>query len=159
MTDPVVAPLPPAPTPRRFTPPKPGESISNGDRTYVLGPVVGEGHFGTVYEATDDWGNELVAKVLRPLDRSYDAVRASWERELRTLETLRHPNITFLYAAFEYRDTFYLILERCSENLHSLISLPGLVPEGWLPWLARDILHAIHFMHGRRARPTRTSSS
>ena len=71
-----------------------------------------------------------------------------WKLELNTLVTLRHPNITFPYAAFEYRDTFYLILERCSEDLHSLINLPGLIPEGWLPWLARDILQAIHFMHG-----------
>ena len=87
MTDPLISPPLPALIPRRFTPPTPGESISNGDRTYVLGSVVGEGHFGTVYEATDDWGNELVAKVLQPLDRSYNAVRASWELELKFLGT------------------------------------------------------------------------
>lgn len=138
---------PELPEPKRFTPPSPGDIITHGENSYYLGAPLGEGAFGTVFAATDEWGNDLVAKVLRPRDQTYDQVRESWVRELNALALLRHPNVTFVYDAFECRDTFYLVLERCSDDLTGLLALPELSPELWLPWLARDILQAVHFFH------------
>jgi serine/threonine protein kinase len=95
-----------------------------------------------------DWDNLLVAKVLLPKDRPYEAVRDDWMRELEALQKLRHPNITFIHAAFECRDTFYLVVERCADTLKNLIENPKIIPELWLPYVARDVLHALDFIHG-----------
>lgn len=138
---------PPVPPRRAFTPPTAGETIWHGDNRYVLGPKVGDGYFGSVYECADEWGNGLVAKVLLPRNQSYEAIRGAWRSELQKLVRLRHPNITFVHAAFEYRDTFYLVIERCAQDLTFLVQMPGLKGDVWLPHLARDLLQAISFIH------------
>lgn len=60
---------------------------------------------------------------------------------------LRHPNITSVYDAFEYRNTFYIIIERCAHTLYELIQTPNIKGEEWLPVVARSILQGIAFMH------------
>ncbi len=135
------------PPPRLFTPPQNGEVITYNNVNYYLGNFIGKGSFGGVYECTDDWGNELVAKVLLPLNRSYEEVKEEWLKELQKLAYLRHPAITFVHSAFEYRDTFYLILERCSSTLYDLINMPDLLPDVWIPYVSRDVLQAVHFIH------------
>lgn len=147
MTEPnpnaLLAPQPP----RRFPPPEPGEAISHNGKTYLIGQRIGAGAFGTVFAATDDWGNDLVAKVLQPRNATDEQLRGQWRQELAALVTLRHPNITFVHDAFEYHDNCYLILERCSHDLHGLLALPNLHGDLWLPWLARDLLQALQFLH------------
>lgn len=135
------------PPPRTFTPPAEGYRIVNEGRTYVLGEELGEGYFGKVYACTDDWANELVAKVLLPRNRPYEEVRKQWLHELGNLVSLRHPNITFVYDAFEAQDTFYLVIERCEGDLAGLIGHPDVEAQSWLPYLARDILQALDFIH------------
>ena len=135
--------------PRIFTPPRKGEVIVCRDLNYYLGDQIGSGAFGAVYECTDDWDNKLVTKVILPQNRSYEQVREEWLNELQTLVHVRHPNITYIYDAFEYRDTFYIVVERCYFTLKELILLPALTPEIWLPYVARDILNGLEFIHGR----------
>lgn len=133
--------------PTEISLPTHGESVSHRGCVYILGDQIGEGHFGKVYACSDRWANDLVAKILLPKGRSYDDVRVHWQRELANLLTLRHPNITYAYDAFEYRGTFYLIVERCGSDLSDLIKLEGLHAELWLPALARDVLQGLEFMH------------
>ena len=135
------------PIPKRFTPPSEGEEITTHGRSYRLGKALGNGHFGAVFECTDVWGNELVAKVLLPQKRSYETVREDWLREIESLVQLRNPFITHVFDAFEYRDTFYLIIERCAFSLRDLIVWPELQGALWLKPVARCVLQAVHFMH------------
>jgi serine/threonine protein kinase len=132
---------------RQFTPPTPGEHVVCDGRNYWLGQFIANGHFGAVFECTDDWSNPLVAKVLVPAGQAYDDVRAQWIRELDNLQSLRHPYVTFIHDAFEYRDTFYLIMERCHEQLSELISWPDLRPEVWLHPIAQCVLQALSYIH------------
>ena len=135
--------------PRTFTLPKKGEVIVCRDCNYYLGDQIGTGAFGAVYDCTDDWDNHLVAKVILPQNRSYEQVKEEWLNELKALVEVRHPNITFIYDAFEYRDTFYIVVERCHSTLTELILWPNLTPEIWLPYIARDILNGLEFIHNR----------
>lgn len=142
---------PPAATPqqqpRKFSPPATGESILIDGHYYFIGAEIGKGAFGTVYECSDEWRNRLVAKVLMPRDRPYDEIKDNWNSEIQKLLALRHPNVTFIHNACEYKDTFYLILERCSHTLESVISYPGLTPDLWIPWVARDVLQGLNYIH------------
>jgi len=132
---------------RIFTPPTAGELVTCEGRPYWLGPFLGNGYFGAVYECTDAWGDRLVAKILLPRDRPYEEVRQQWLRELSNLRELRHPNITFVHDAFEYRDTFYLILERCDSTLLDLIQWRACQPEVWLMPIAKCLLQGLDFIH------------
>ena len=134
--------------PRRFRLPEKGEVIAHGDRKYNIGDKLGRGGFGIVYECSDEWGNALVAKIILPHDRPYTEVRESWLEEAGKLMDLRHPNITFVRDAFEYQDTFYLIIERCNFPLLQVITSIGLDSERWLPYVARDVLQALDYIHG-----------
>jgi serine/threonine-protein kinase len=125
-----------------------GEMITS-DRSgvsYMIGQQIGEGHFGVVYECSDSWGNELAAKVLKPIG-TYDEVRAKAEAEFVKLVTVRCPYITFVYDAFEFRDTFYLITERCHNTLEGLLELENFNGRIWILPIARCLLQALHYMH------------
>lgn len=132
---------------RIFTPPREGEVIRYQGCNYYLGKYLGEGSWGAVFHCTDDWENELVAKILIPRNRTYEAVKDGWLRELRNLVKLRHPNITFVYDAFEYRDTFYIIIERCTDTFYDLINTPNIDGDLWLPCVAHSVLQGIAFIH------------
>jgi serine/threonine protein kinase len=135
--------------PRRFRFPEKGEIITNGERRYFIGERIGQGGFGVVYECSDDWGNGLVAKILLPQERRYSEVRDSWIEETGKLRELRHPNITYVHDAFEYQDTFYLIIERCNFPLMKVITSIGLDADRWIPYLARDVLQALDYIHSQ----------
>ena len=101
--------------------PSMGERITSNKtwQTYEIGVRIGEGNFGIVYEGTDDWGNELAIKVLKPKG-SYDEVRTKAESEFLKLVGFRNPFITFVFDAFEYKNTFYIVTERCAFSLEKL---------------------------------------
>jgi serine/threonine-protein kinase len=142
---PISAPAPPA---KMVVPPTPGEvitSLATGN-TYTMGNPIGEGHFGLVFSCVDFWGNDLAAKILKPVD-TYDHVRVSAEAEFRKLLVLRHPNITYIFDAFEYRDTFYIVTERCYCPLTQLFSLKDFNGLVWLVPIARCLLQAVHYIH------------
>jgi eukaryotic-like serine/threonine-protein kinase len=115
--------------------------------SYTIGEKIGEGFFGIVYSCLDQWENELAAKVLKPLGKPYETVRASAEAEILKLTALRHPNITYIYDAFEYRDTFYIITERCFCPLSQLFFLKDFNGFAWLMPIARCLLQAVHYLH------------
>lgn len=138
---------PPQPIPKRCTFPSEGEQISFQNRSYWIHAQIGQGSFGIVYACTDEWGNQLAAKVLTPKGRSYEIVQKEWLREFQNLLTLRHPNVTHIYSAFEWRDTFYIITERCTESLRELIASPNFKGDCWILPMARCILQGLDFIH------------
>jgi serine/threonine protein kinase len=101
---------PPSSGPKNVIPPSPGEVITSlaTGITYTMGEPIGEGSFGLVFACTDGWGNDLAAKVMKAT-RPYEELQAAAWGELQRLLLLRHPHITYVYDAFEYRDTFYII--------------------------------------------------
>jgi serine/threonine-protein kinase len=133
---------------KNFTPPAAGEGIVYRDVTYFIGPEIGRGSFGVVHECTDSWGNDLAAKVLLPRQQPYEVIRDNWTKEFEALVTFRHPFVTHIFAAFEYRDTFYLITERCHDTLENLFKIENYSGFTWIMPIARCVLQALHFLHG-----------
>lgn len=53
------------PAVKKFRRPREGEVIEHQGCNYCLGKYIGEGAWGAVFHCTDDWENELVAKILK----------------------------------------------------------------------------------------------
>ena len=134
-----------SPTPRPFMLPRVGEVIECEGIKFFIGEEIGQGEFGKVFDCRDEWGNDLVAKVILPQNRQDEEVRKEWLHEFQTLQQLRHPQITFIHKAFEYQNTFYLIIEKCAYTLKALV--PNIDGEGWLPYISHDILNGLHYIH------------
>lgn len=60
--------------------------------------------------------------MLKPVG-TYEKVRDAAAGEFEKLLALRHPHVTFVYDAFEYRDTFYIVTERCEYAVTELFTL------------------------------------
>ena len=153
MTNPSPEPLPsvpmvPQPPVRTFVNPQPGEVVTslNTGNTYTIGDKIGEGNFGQVFACSDGWDNDLAVKVLKP-SGTYEEVRDRAMAEVQKLFALRHPNVTYVYDAFEYRDTFYIVTERCHFSGHDLFRLPGFVGKLRVMPIARSVLQAVHYLH------------
>ena len=128
--------------------PVPGKSISSSStgNTYTIGSPIGEGYFGVVYNCSDDWGNDLAVKVLKPI-YPYNKLKENAEGEFHRLLELRHPNITYLYDAFEYQYSFYIVTERCFTPISTLFDMPNLDGMAWFMPIARQLLQAVHYLH------------
>jgi len=128
--------------------PASGELITSvtTKNTYKMGHRIGDGFFGVVYSCTDDWNNDLAAKILKPKN-TYEKVKEAAATELEKLFALRHPNITYVYDAFEYRDTFYIVTERCASSLDKFFDTQWFDGSVWIMPLARCLLQAVHFIH------------
>lgn len=131
-----------------FTLPEPGELITSEStrNTYRIGKRIGEGNFGYVYECTDTWENELAVKILKP-SASYEQIRQSAVHEYQKLRLLRHPNITYVYDAFEFRHTFYIVFEKCWQSINEFAQGEKYAGHVWLRTIARHLLQAVHFIH------------
>lgn len=126
-----------------------GDVIEHSGRRYFLGVEIRRRPASVVFECSDQWGNPLVAKIVLPRGRNYQEVRQEWLAEAANLFALRHPNVTYLYDAFEHQGQFLLIVERCSCTLRHLIKTVGIKGDLWLPCVAHGLLGAINFIHQR----------
>ena len=140
-------PAPPPPE-KHFTPPSPGEAITSlaTQNTYTIGEKIGEGSFGIVFACTDVWNNDLAVKVLKPVG-TYEKVEGAARAEFAKLLWLRHPYVTFVFDAFEFRDTFYIVTERCHCSVEALFWLENFAGHLWLMPIARCLLQAVEYLH------------
>lgn len=131
-----------------FIPPTDGELITSSTtgNTYRIGKPIGTGNFGVVYECSDTWENSLAVKVLKPKG-TYELVKQNAVAEFQKLMLLRHPHVTYVHDAFEYRHTFYIVVERCATSISDLIKIKNFKGSVWLRPIARCLLQAVHFIH------------
>lgn len=147
------APAPPLPVlaPKVFRLPTIGESIispNNASRTYTIGAPIGDGSFGYVYRAIDNWDAELAVKIIKPRDRTYEQVLEAARLEAANLVVLRHPRIIYVHDLFEYNDACYIVFEQCGAPVATLLNGEkggaGLVRP-----IARCLLEALAYVHDR----------
>lgn len=132
-----------------FTLPAPGDQVISpitGTR-YSIGEKFGQGSFGDVFACGDEWGHDLVAKIIRPIG---DAVQteARAVEEINALVLVSSPHIVHVHDAILFRGACYIISERCNLTLRQMIDQPGHIGL-WFQPLAKAILHALHVVHTR----------
>jgi len=129
--------------------PRPGETIQSDltDNTYIFGQQIGEGNFSYVYACEDVWKNELAAKVLKPKGQSFEKVGFKANDEVQKLILLRHPNIVYIHDAFLFRNTFYIVTERCGGPISEILNFEFYDYKTWLMPIARCLLQAVNFIH------------
>jgi serine/threonine protein kinase/formylglycine-generating enzyme required for sulfatase activity len=94
---------------------------------YQLLEKLGEGGMGTVYKALHTKLDRIVALKLLPQERVDDARRlARFEREMKAVGRLNHPNIVQAYDAREIEGTTVLVMEYVDgRDLSELARLHG----------------------------------
>lgn len=125
--------------------PQVGSVLASARGSYEVKSVLGAGEFGAVYECVGPFDQVYAVKVVRPANRPYADVHAEWAREVQRLLSLRHPNVVYIYDAFEQNYLFYLALERCDHALGSMLGTP--MSEELVLELTRQILAAVQFLH------------
>jgi serine/threonine-protein kinase len=139
------------PYPAYPTPPPPvqypqvGTTLYGARGNYLVQSVIGSGEFGAVYEAIGPFDQNYAVKMMRPANRPYVEVHAEWAREVQRLLSLRHPNVVYIFDAFEQGNLFYLALEKCDHALEAMLGIP--MQEGLVIELARQLLAAVQFLH------------
>ena len=101
--------------------PVPGTTLTSSRGKYVVGALIGDGQYGSVYECVGPFDQAYALKMLRPANKPYHAVKEEWSHEMMRLESVRHPNIVYIRDAFEDNFLFYFALEKCDTNLKALL--------------------------------------
>ena len=122
-----------------------GAVLVSARGTYAVQSVIGTGEFGAVYECIGPFDQVYAVKMIRPANRPYTEVQAEWAKEVQRLMSLRHPNVVYIFDAFEQSHLFYLALERCEHPLTAMLGHP--MQEGLVIELARQLLAAVQFLH------------
>ena len=122
-----------------------GSTLLSTRGNYVVGALIGDGQYGSVYECVGPFDQPYALKMLRPANKAYQAVKEEWSREMQRLESFRHPNIVYIHDAFENNYLFYLALERCDTSLRALLGRP--FGHALLIEIARQLLMTLQYLH------------
>jgi serine/threonine protein kinase len=119
---------------------------------YDIGPVIGTGHAGIVFHATDTKDDRPVAlKVLQPEFSKDDEEMRRFIRAIKTTMPLRHPNLITIYGAGKTAGYCWVAMEFIAgENLMQVIERIGVA--GMLDWrygfkVCQQIGQALEYAH------------
>jgi serine/threonine protein kinase len=125
--------------------PVPGTTLTSSRGKYVVGALIGDGQYGSVYECVGPFDQAYALKMLRPANKPYHAVKEEWSHEMMRLESVRHPNIVYIHDAFEDNFLFYFALEKCDTNLKALLGRP--LQDAFIIEIVRQLLMTLQYLH------------
>ena len=116
---------------------------------YALGPEIGVGGMGLVYEAFDKALQRPVAvKVLRPEMLRDPGARERFLEEARTVAGLHHPAIVDIHAIVDTKAGLCLVFERIEgRTLEDILAKRGRLPLSEARALLRPVCHGLEFAH------------
>ncbi len=124
----------------------PGSTLTSPKGTYLVGQLIGDGHYGSVYECVGPFDQPYALKMLRPANKPYEAVKQEWALEMKRLQSFRHPGIVYIHDAFEDNYLFYLALERCDTSLRALFDVGPMSPPLMVE-VTRQLLMTVQYLH------------
>eukprot|EP00741_Cyanophora_paradoxa_P023758 tig00021617_g22949.t1 len=110
----------------------------------------GYGSFADVFRAT--WrGHEVAVKVVRMADIESPKDITDFEREVRIMSSIRHPNVVRCYGGNVKEPKLFLLMELCSRgSLKKYLDDGKFVLEPWLvARVALGVARAVAAMHAR----------
>lgn len=122
-------------------------TLSDIERVYEFGRVIGDGNFAVVRECRRRDGGELLA--LKIVERSKLVGREHMmQNELSLLGSLCHPRIVRLFTHHHTRTHSYLVMELVSGgDLFEAISDRGKFPEAEAGLIVSDVSEALEYIH------------
>lgn len=132
------------------TGPDPLLGVTLGDR-YTIRKLIGRGGMGLVYLATQEREpREVVVKVLAPHWLNHAEAQKRFDREARSLRSLRHANIVEMYDFGRQDDRGYLVMEFLDGvSLSKFLSQRGRLRIKEFVPIAAQILKGTGFAHSR----------
>ena len=130
--------------------PKTGERI--GDR-YRVDSILGEGGFAVVFKCHDERTHTDVAvKVLDPMMSSRADFRARFDREVKTVSSLRHHHTIKIFDnGTTDRGCAYLVMELLKgEDLDSIIEKGGAMDPARVQRITIQVLKSLHEAHSKQ---------
>uniref|UniRef100_A0A3B3DAT4 Doublecortin like kinase 3 n=1 Tax=Oryzias melastigma TaxID=30732 RepID=A0A3B3DAT4_ORYME len=124
-------------------------SLSDIERVYEFGRVIGDGNFAVVRECRRrDSGEPLALKIV---ERSKLVGREHMmQNELSLLGSLSHPRIVRLFAHHHTPTHSYLVMELVrGGDLFEAISDSGKFPEAEAGLMVSDVSEALEYIHGK----------
>ena len=134
-----------------------GESVSataahnRQARGYVLGDVLGEGSFGTVYRATQPGiGREVAVKVVRSEHANNPAFVQRFEAEAQLVARLEHPHIVPLHDFWREPGGAYLVFRLMrGGSAEQSLATDGAWPLGRVTQLVEQVGAALAAAHAQ----------
>jgi serine/threonine protein kinase len=116
----------------------------------ILGEL-GRGGFGVVYRAKDVMlDREVALKILSPQLLDDRLLVQRFQREARTLASLRHPQIVTIYEFGETEGRIFIAMELAhGASLAKMIGERGRLPWDEMLALLKPICDALDYAHGR----------
>lgn len=131
-------------------PHEPGTVVKN---RYTVTRMLGMGSYGISYLVFDHMQNEeQVLKQVRPSRLNSPKGRPLYEYEIELLATLRHPQMPYLFDAFEENEQLYYVMSYIKgstlEDMLFQQDASFTEPEAWRVIL--QILTLVKYLHSRR---------
>jgi serine/threonine-protein kinase len=131
--------------------------LAGGKTPLVLGQYrlldeLGRGGMGHVYKAHHTIMDRTVAlKLLDPKLQQHEVAQGWFEREVRTLTRLQHPNIVLAYDANEVEGMRFLVMEYVEgQNLHERVRGQGPLSVPLACEMMAQAAQALQYAHGMR---------
>lgn len=118
---------------------------------YKIGPLIGVGGMGEVYQATDPENGELVAiKFLRSDFNEDTEAQSRFIREIRIMEAMHHPNIVPIlkYGVLDGTTLYYAMRLIQGMSLATMFKRQRFSPEGFWEVL-EQVTAALEFGHSQ----------
>ncbi|CAO1365326.1 unnamed protein product [Diamesa hyperborea] len=119
-------------------------------RDFISLLKVGEGSYGTVYQAHDTKTNELVALKRVIMDREYEGFPITAVREIKILRQLNHKNVVKLIEVISHEKDIYLVFEYMNHDLMGLLANKYICfNEQSILCIIKQILEGLQYCHSK----------
>ncbi|EMR10244.1 hypothetical protein PNEG_01513 [Pneumocystis murina B123] len=111
---------------------------------------VGEGTYGKVYKARNRITNELVALKKIRMEYEKNGFPITAMREIKLLQSLKHPNVVCLLEMMVEKSTVYMVFEYMDHDLSGVLSNPNFQFElSHAKHLCKQMLDGLEYLHHR----------
>lgn len=130
------------------------DDFKQSDSVYYRKPgnesVVGSGTYGKVFKAVHVYTKHMVALKKIRMEGERDGFPVTAVREIKLLQSLKHPNIVNLREVMVEKNDCFMVFEYLSHDLTGLLNHPSFKLElGHKKHLAKQLFEGLDYLHRR----------